>query len=223
MIFAAEQNSRAPLLRTLEAYAMQCDHPEGIFGPLAQTFPGQAALAFKIADFVRATPACFERSHTKGHVTASAMVVTPDFSRVLLTFHAKLEKWLQLGGHSDGCAMTETVALTEATEESGLSDLALWCAGQSLGLTPMGHGENKTLSVFPYDVDVHSIPARGTEAAHLHYDVRFLVVAIGSLETTLSHESKDLRWVDADTLPLLTQEESMLRQMHKVALLRERV
>jgi 8-oxo-dGTP pyrophosphatase MutT (NUDIX family) len=26
----------------------------------------------------------------------------------------------------------------------------------------------------PFDIDVHEIPARGTEGAHLHYDLRYL-------------------------------------------------
>ncbi len=40
--------------------------------------------------------------------------------KVLLLHHAKLDKWLQPGGHCDGDPDVLRVALKEAEEESGL-------------------------------------------------------------------------------------------------------
>ena len=92
-----------------------------------------------------------------GHITGSAWVVDIAGNRVLLADHAKLGRWLQPGGHSDGDPDTLAVALREAREESGLDVRALDDA--------------------IFDIDVHRIPARGDEPAHLHFDVRFLVQA----------------------------------------------
>ena len=141
--------------------------------------------------FVRRQPDCFRRDcWDDGHVTASALVVNRDRSAMLLTLHAKLGKWLQLGGHADGETDPLAVALREVWEESGLAA--------------------KPLSTEAIDLDIHAIPARGREPAHFHYDVRFALAAESSL-LVASHESLDLRWVPLDEVEAFTREKSILR------------
>ncbi len=43
----------------------------------------------------------FLKSNNKGHFTGSAWIVSPDKKYVLMTYHRKLQMWLQLGGHAD--------------------------------------------------------------------------------------------------------------------------
>lgn len=131
-----------------------------------------------------------------GHVTGSAFVLSPDGKAVLLTHHAKLDRWLQLGGHCDGIADARFVALKEAYEESGLTRIAL-------------------LAEDVFDVDIHEIPARGAEPAHLHYDIRFLMRAEAG-ELQASTESKALAWAPLDRLQNYTQAESVLRMARRV-------
>lgn len=173
---------RRPLLTLLEAYRAR--YPED----------GERALA--VAGFVLAHTDCFERSCLLGHVTGSAWIVSPDGEQVLLTQHRKLGRWLQLGGHCDGDSDVFAVALREAREESGLERF-------------------ETLSddsgTLPLDVDVHEIPARGAEPAHLHHDIRFLLLAEPEQSLCRSDESVDLRWVPWADLPRLAAEESLLR------------
>ena len=146
--------------------------------------------------FVRRQPACFERTcFEDGHVTGSAWIVCPQRQRVLLTHHRKLKKWLQLGGHSDGDANTLRVAQREAEEESGLT------------VRPV----NERV----FDIDIHTIPARGDDPEHKHYDVRFLFEADDLRPLTMSVESNDLRWVSIGDLHSLTSEESVLRMARK--------
>ncbi len=68
--------------------------------------------------------ACFDELLTRenpiAHVTASAWLVTPDRSRVLLAYHNQYQSWAWLGGHADGDGNLLRVALREAREESGL-------------------------------------------------------------------------------------------------------
>ena len=123
-------------------------------------------------------------------MTASALVVNRDRSAMLLTLHAKLGKWLQLGGHADGEADPLAVALREVREESGLA--------------------TKPLSPEAIDLDIHAIPPRGREPAHFHYDVRFALAADSS-PLVASHESLDLRWVRLDDVEAFTREKSILR------------
>ena len=42
------------------------------------------------------------RDNLIGHLTASAWVVTPDRTRVLMAFHKLYNSWAWLGGHADG-------------------------------------------------------------------------------------------------------------------------
>lgn len=173
---------RQPLLEQLENYR--------------ERFPHEAGTAVQLADFVRSTPDCFEREHLAGHVTGSALVVDRSRSRVLLMHHAKLGKWLQMGGHSDGDPDTPAVALREAQEETGLERLEMVCDQ-------------------PFDLDIHEIPARGQEPAHLHYDVRYLVVGDPEEPLTINSESRGLRWFSLQEAQAATQEQSMLRQFAK--------
>jgi 8-oxo-dGTP pyrophosphatase MutT (NUDIX family) len=127
----------------------------------------------------------FSREHWPAHFTGSAVVVSPDGSRVLLVLHAKLGRWLQPGGHADGAdgGSMEATALREAREETGL-DVALHPTAPR-----------------PLDLDVHVIPARKGEPEHRHLDVRFLVVA--NTPEALAHDPNEahgaqwLTWPEA--------------------------
>src|SRR5688500_2422734 len=70
--------------------------------------------------FIATHPANYQREHLPGHFTGSALVVNKTFDKVLLMHHAKLNKWLQLGGHADGDRRLYEVAFREAQEESGI-------------------------------------------------------------------------------------------------------
>ena len=103
-------------------------------------------------------PAPLSRAQPAAHFTGSAVVT--DGARVALVHHRKLGRWLQPGGHvelADGEDLLAT-ALREAEEETGCR------------VTPHPTAHR------PLDVDVHPIPSKGTEPAHLHLDLRFLVV-----------------------------------------------
>ena len=160
----------------------------------ARRCPEEAATAEQFLEFVEGHEDCFERSCIPGHVTGSAWLVDPTRTALLMTHHKKLDMWLQLGGHSDGDPDTQAVALREAEEESGLAVMAL--SEQIL------------------DVDIHEIPARGQEPAHLHYDVRFALVA-RNRNFTVSDESNALAWVPIDGLETYTTETSILRMREK--------
>jgi len=151
----------------------------------------------RFQSFVVAQPHCFERNCWRdGHVTASSLVLNEPRTHTLLTRHAKLRKWLQLGGHCDGDSNPLRVAQREAMEESGLDVIPI--------MTEV------------FDLDVHEIPARCDEPIHYHYDVRFALQINGSDEYRISRESLDLRWVLLDEVPKYNSEESILRMIDKI-------
>ena len=174
-------------------------HRRPLLGAIAeygQRYPEEHACVSRFAAFVQAHDNCFSRTLLPGHVTGSAWVVGPDRQTALLTHHRKLDIWVQLGGHSDDDPDTSAVALREAREESGLEDLALADARI-------------------FDLDIHSIPARGREPAHEHFDVRYVVLATANMRFRVSAESKALAWVPLGELDRLTREASMLRMRDK--------
>ena len=66
------------------------------------------------------------RECVPGHVTASALVLDDSGTRVLLTLHPRLGRWVQLGGHcEDDDDDIVAAALREATEESGVAGLRM--------------------------------------------------------------------------------------------------
>jgi len=140
-------------------------------------------------------PDAFYRTCRPGHFTASALILNPEKTEVLLVEHRKLGIWVQPGGHADGEDHLEDAARREVEEETGVSELT------------------------PYpgilDLDIHPIPKRKNESAHDHYDVRFLFTANPEIPLKISHESTDLKWIHIDNLREYTEEESMFRMLRK--------
>lgn len=135
-----------------------------------------------------------------GHFTASAFVVDPDGGELLLILHAKLGRWLQPGGHVDAeDATLLAAARRELAEETGLTEVDV-------------------LSIAPFDLDVHLIPA-GRAPAHLHFDVRFLLRA-RARGLRAATDAVDARWVPLADVVSFEQDASVLRAV--VALERAR-
>jgi len=141
---------------------------------------------------------CFERTHMPGHITGSAWIVDSDRTQVLLVHHAKLNKWVQPGGHADGDENILRVALKEAEEETGLKEFKLL--------------DQKK----PFDVDIHLIPQRKEFPEHFHYDVRFLLEADPNELIHVSEESHDVKWIKLDDLEKYNRERSVLRMKEKL-------
>lgn len=137
-----------------------------------------------IRDFLRRHPEdAHLRSQLEGHLTGSGFVLNADRTRVLLLHHRRLDRWLQPGGHGEGETDPRAIARREIEEETGLADLE-----------PLNGGAL-------FDVDVHPIPARPGEPAHLHLDLRYAFRARPGAEPRVSSESRALRWVALNELP----------------------
>jgi 8-oxo-dGTP pyrophosphatase MutT (NUDIX family) len=159
----------------------------------AERCPAQAAEVETFLALLSDPDDPFRRERLAGHFTGSAWLVDGSGTRVLLTHHRKLDRWLQLGGHADGDAVLSRVALREAEEESGLTGL----------------------SVQPgiFDLDRHLIPARGAEPAHWHYDVRYVVRTSGNEGFVVNEESLALAWRDIRGIAEAPDSDESLRRM----------
>lgn len=152
--------------------------------------PQQASVRDDMVAFAEKHPDALLRTCADGHFTGSALVVEQGTGRVLLLFHTKLRKWLQPGGHTDGEGRMASTALREATEETGIDGLLV--------------------VIEPIDLDIHEVrpPA---EPAHLHHDIRFLVLAAAGSVPVGNHESESLRWTTPAELTDLDVDDSVLR------------
>jgi 8-oxo-dGTP pyrophosphatase MutT (NUDIX family) len=159
------------------------------------TDPHQQECKQKMLEFLSSSSNCFSRENKVGHFTASAFVINKQSDKFLLMHHAKLDKWLQLGGHCDGDPDILSVAIKEAQEESGCREI-------------------RPISAEVFDLDIHSIPVIANIASHLHYDVRFLLQIGDDSMIKPNKESKDLKWFSVkDLLP--TKSTSILRMKEK--------
>ena len=143
---------------------------------------GQERLRASYVDHLGAHPDGLTRDCTPDHLTAGALVVSADRTRVLLTLHAKARRWFHLGGH---CEPQDTTlagaALREGTEESGIDGLLV--------------------DPTPVHLDAHVVGFCGTHERVRHLDVRFLALAPSGAEAVVSDESLDVRWWPVDALP----------------------
>lgn len=94
------------------------------------------------------------------HLTGSAVVLHPPTARVLLRWHEHLGRFLHVGGHGDpGEEDPFAVALREAEEETGLTDLRAFPGPEPLLV----------------QVAIVPVPPKRSEPAHQHGDLRYLL------------------------------------------------
>jgi 8-oxo-dGTP pyrophosphatase MutT (NUDIX family) len=139
------------------------------------------------------------------HLTASALIVHPDSGRVLLRWHQRQRAWLQVGGHGDpGETDALMIALREAHEETGLADLVPWPDGSIR------------------QVVIVSVPAAGSEPAHEHADVRFILATRTPGAIRAENPGAPLRWLSLTEARDLTSEANLRELLARVSQLLDR-
>jgi 8-oxo-dGTP pyrophosphatase MutT (NUDIX family) len=133
------------------------------------------------------------------HLTASALVVHPASGRVLLRWHTRQQAWLQVGGHGDpGEHDGLAIALREAAEETGLSDLGPWpdAALRHVAIVP--------------------VPAAGREPAHEHADLRFLLATRTPEAIVAERPDAPMRWLSLAEADELAGEDNLRETLSRV-------
>ena len=126
------------------------------------------------------------RDNLIGHLTASAWVVNPERTHMLMAYHKLYDSWAWLGGHADGDWNLSRVAEKEAREESGIQDLHL-VAEEPISL--------EILTVSGHEKKGKYVPC------HLHLNLTYLFEA-DPAETLRCKpdENSGVSWLDMDTL-----------------------
>ena len=140
--------------------------------------------------YLRREPEVLTRKNPLAHFTASAWVVNPAHTRVLMAYHNIYRSWSWLGGHADGESDLLAVTLREVREESGIRSAR-----------PVSRD---IFSVEALTVDGHE--KRGAYvSSHLHLNVTYLLEA--DEEEALSikpDENSGVRWFtleESETAP----------------------
>lgn len=105
------------------------------------------------------------RETMPGHLTTSAIVLSPDHTKILVIDHITIGRWLQPGGHYEPSESFHLSAQREAEEETGVTGLKLhpWHQGGDL----------------PFVIDSHDVPGKKSrqEPPHIHHDLQYLFLA----------------------------------------------
>ncbi len=158
--------------------------------------PAEAESIAATLAFLEEHDRFWQRDNYVGHLTASAWVVNPAKSHVLLTHHRKFNCWLQVGGHVDeGDESLLAAALREAKEESGIQAI-------------------EPLQANIFDIGHHPINT-AKEPPHVHYDIRYLLVA-RTMDFVVSKESNDLAWVPLAEVATISQSTALQRMVDKL-------
>ncbi len=145
---------------------------------------------------------CLSRENPFGHFTASAWIVNPDRTKVLMVYHTIYDAWSWTGGHADGEADLLAVACREAQEETGLQRVV-----------PLSD------SIFSIEVlGVNGHWKRGRYvSSHVHLNVTYLLEADerDSLRKK-PDENCDVAWFPIDHAETVSSEPWMREIYHKL-------
>ena len=122
----------------------------------------------------------YGRDNASAHLTASAWVVSPDRTQVLMAYHNLYDSWSWLGGHADGDRDLLAVSLREVREESGLAEV-------------------RPVSPAIYSVEILTVDGHEKRGAyvssHLHLNVTYLLEADPALPVRKKEdENRAVAW-----------------------------
>ncbi|MBP3582101.1 MAG: NUDIX domain-containing protein, partial [Clostridia bacterium] len=141
-------------------------------------------LAFSY--FIDNSDIVLSRENLFGHLTTSAIVLTPDHKKMLMVHHNIFGGLIYPGGHADNINDLLSVAIREVNEETGLD------------VTPLEDGKLFGIQALPIEGHIKKgkyVPS------HIHYDFVYLMQAkeddLDKIRTLESENSKVV-WVALD-------------------------
>lgn len=166
-----------------------------------QPFNEQEAQDQKVfLDYIHRFDNTLDRSNEVAHVTSSSWIVNKTRDKVLMAHHHIYNAWAWTGGHNDGvCHMLE-VAIREAEEETGITQLRVV-------------DEN----IFSIDV----LPVKGHVkkgkyvTPHLHLSVAYLLEGDETLALRIKEdENSGVKWIPVDEMAKYTVNEPDMQLLY---------
>ena len=141
-------------------------------------------------------PDIFMRENRIAHFTASAWIVNPERTKVLMAYHKIFDEWAWTGGHADGERDLLKVAVKEVAEETGVTNIKLLSGG--------------IYSIETVPVDEHYRRGKYV-SSHLHLDVCFLFEASEDEKLVCNEdENTGVKWIPIEDSVAQTKEAKMV-------------
>ena len=146
----------------------------------------------QILAFLRSGAELITRDNPVVHLTASAWVVSPDRSQVIMVYHNLYCSWSWMGGHADGDWDLLRVAKKEVMEECGLPELTV-------------------VSPDIFSLEILSVAGHEKKgrylSSHLHLNVTYLFEADPAQPLRIKpDENSAVGWVRVEDIPQKTNE-----------------
>lgn len=140
------------------------------------------------------------RENEVAHLTASAWVMNPERTKVLMAYHNLYDSWAWLGGHADGESDLLAVALREVEEESGVG-----------AVCPV---TDEILSIETLCVQGHEKRGRYVPC-HLHLNVTYLLEADPNQPLRVKpDENSAVAWINVEDIPKKSTEEWFVERIY---------
>ena len=158
--------------------------------------PFEVADLDYIRDAIKHYGDALYQRHPHMHYSASAMIFNQTMTKTVMIYHKLYDSWGWVGGHMDGMTDFEMVAIKEATEETGLSDLKLL--------------SDKPISIEVLPVWFH-MKKGAAISSHLHLNVSYILIA-NEDEPLLANdiETDGVRWIDLKDIDQFVSEPEMM-------------
>lgn len=142
----------------------------------------------------------FTRDNRLAHMTASSWLLNKSRNKVVLIYHNIYHSWAWTGGHADGETDLLSVAVREAIEETGVSDI-----------TPVG---DDIFSLEVLTVDGHE--KKGIYVpSHLHLNVTYLLEADEEKALCIKpDENSGVKWFFLDEVKEASSEPWMTERIY---------
>lgn len=149
--------------------------------------------------FVENNENCLSRENLQGHITVSAWIVNKERTKVLFCYHNIYNSWSWVGGHADGNEDLLSVAVKEATEETGADVKPLSENIFSLEILPVA-GHFRRGKYVP---------------SHVHYNVTYLVEADENERLSVCEdENSAVAWIELSEIPEKSTEPWMIENIY---------
>ena len=135
------------------------------------------------------------------HITASSWIVNKDHTKILMVFHNIYNSWSWTGGHADGDSDLLHVAIKEAKEETGLTNI-----------TPLS---KDIFSIESLCVNGHVKKGKYI-SSHLHINVTYLLEADEFEPLRIkADENSSVKWFTLDEALNAPNEEWMTKNIYQ--------
>lgn len=143
----------------------------------------------------------FSCENEVAHFTASAWVVNPARTKVLMIYHNIYKSWAWTGGHADGETDLLKVAIKEVKEETGVKNV-------------------RVVSNEPFSIEVLCVNGhekRGKYvSSHLHFNVTFLLeVDEDAILRCKPDENSGVKWCEIGEVEELSSEAWMSERIYR--------